>query len=112
MAEVAWRPTPEYIEDANVTRFMRKHGIASTGDFRRRSIEEPEWFWDAVVEDMEIEFTTPYEQVLDSSGGIPWSKWFVGGHVNLTHNCVDRHALGGRGDHLAIVSEYEDGAVH
>ena len=27
MAEVAWRPTPEYVENANVTRFMRRHGI-------------------------------------------------------------------------------------
>ena len=65
MAEVAWRPTPEYVENANVTRFMRKHGIDSIDEFRRRSIEESEWFWDAVVEDMGIEFTTPYERVLD-----------------------------------------------
>ena len=111
MAEVAWRPTADYIDNANVTRFMRKHGIASIDEFRRRSIEESEWFWDAVVEDMGIEFTTPYERVLDSSGGIAWSKWFVGGRVNLTHNCVDRHALGDRADRLAIVSETEDGSV-
>jgi acetyl-CoA synthetase len=111
MAEVAWRPTPEYVEHANVTRFMRKHGIASIDDFRRRSIEESEWFWDAVVEDMGVEFTTPYERVLDSSGGIAWSKWFTGGHVNLTYNCVDRHALGDRAERLAIVSESEDGDV-
>ena len=112
MAEVAWRPTPEYVENANVTRFMRKHGIDSIDEFRRRSIEEAEWFWDAVVEDLGIEFTTPYERVLDSSAGIPWSKWFIGGRVNLTYNCVDRHALGGRGDHPAIVSETEDGEVN
>jgi acetyl-CoA synthetase len=111
MAEIAWSPSPEYVENANVTRFMRAHGIASIDEFRRRSIEEPEWFWDAVVKDLGIEFTTPYERVLDSSAGIPWSKWFVGGRVNLTHNCVDRHALGGRGDRVALVSEYEDGAV-
>ena len=111
MAEVAWRPSPEYAENANVSRFMRKHGIGSIEEFRRRSIEESEWFWDAVVEDMGIEFTTPYERVLDSSGGIAWSTWFVGGRVNLTHNCVDRHALGDRGERPAIVSESEDGDV-
>ena len=104
-------PPPEYVENANVTRFMRKHGIDSIDEFRRRSVEDMEWFWDAVVEDMGIEFTTPYERVLDSSGGIAWSKWFVGGHVNLTHNCVDRHALGDRADRVAIVSETEDGEV-
>jgi len=111
MAEVAWRPTPEYVENANVTRFMRRHGIDSIDEFRRRSVEEMEWFWDAVVDDMGIEFTTPYERVLDDSGGIPWTKWFVGGRVNLTHNCVDRHALGDRADRVAIISEQEDGAV-
>jgi acetyl-CoA synthetase len=111
VAEVAWRPSSEYVENANVTRFMRKHGIDSIDEFRRRSIEESEWFWDAVVQDMGIEFTTPYERVLDSSGGIAWSKWFVGGHVNLTHNCVDRHALGDRADRVAVISEREDGDV-
>ena len=111
VAEVAWRPTADYIENANVTRFMRKHGIDSIDEFRRRSIEDMEWFWDAVVQDMDIEFTTPYDRVLDSSGGIAWSKWFVGGHVNLTHNCVDRHALGDRADRVAIVSETEDAEV-
>ena len=40
MAEVAWRPTPEYVENANVTRFMRAHGIDSIDEFRRRSVEE------------------------------------------------------------------------
>jgi acetyl-CoA synthetase len=111
MAEVAWRPTPEYVENANVMRFMRRHGIDSIDEFRRRSVEDMEWFWDAVVQDMEIEFTTPYERVLDSSGGIAWSKWFVGGHVNLTYNCVDRHALSDRGDRVALISEREDGGV-
>src|SRR5688572_24798019 len=111
MAEVAWRPTPEYVENANVTRFMRRHGIDSIDEFRRRSVEEMAWFWYALVDDMGIEFTTPYDRVLDDSGGIPWTKWFVGGRVNLTHNCVDRHALGGRAERLAIISEHEDGAV-
>jgi acetyl-CoA synthetase len=111
MAEVAWRPTPEYVENANVTRFMRRHGIDSIDEFRRRSVEDMEWFWNALVQDMGIEFTTPYERVLDSSGGIAWSKWFVGGHVNLTYNCVDRHALGDRSDRVALISEREDGGV-
>jgi acetyl-CoA synthetase len=111
MAEVAWRPSPEYIENANVTRFMHRHGIDSIDEFRRRSVEDMEWFWDAIVQDMGVDFTTPYKRVLDNSGGIAWSKWFVGGRVNLTHNCVDRHALGDRADRVAVISEREDGEV-
>ena len=111
MVEVAWQPTPEYVENANVTRLMRAHGIESIDELRRRSVEDMEWFWDAVVKDMGIEFTTPYERVLDSSGGIAWTKWFVGGRVNLTHNCVDRHVASGRADRLAVIGEGEDGEV-
>jgi acetyl-CoA synthetase len=90
---------------------MRAHGVESIGDLRRRSVEDMEWFWDAVVKDLGIEFTTPYERVLDSSEGPAWSKWFIGGRVNLTHNCVDRHVASGRGDHLAVIGEGEDGTV-
>jgi acetyl-CoA synthetase len=111
VAELAWRPTPEYIENANVTRLMRAHGVESIAELRRRSVEDMEWFWNAVVKDLGIEFTTPYERVLDSSAGIPWTKWFLGGHVNLTHNCVDRHVAAGRGERLAVIGEGEDGEV-
>src|SRR4051812_48472050 len=111
MAEIAWRPTPDYVENANVTRLMRAHGIASIDELRRRSVEDMEWFWDAVVKDMGIEFTTPYDRVLDSSGGIAWSKWFTGGRVNLTQTCVARHAMSGRADRIAVIGEGEDGEI-
>ena len=35
----------------------------------RRSYEEPEWFWPAAIEDMEIEFSQPWERVYDDSRG-------------------------------------------
>jgi acetyl-CoA synthetase len=111
MAEVAWRPTGAYVESANITRLMRAHGIDSIDELRRRSVDDMEWFWDAVVKDLRIEFTTPYERVLDASGGPAWTKWFIGGRVNLTYNCVDRHALSDRGDRTALIGEYEDGGV-
>ncbi|MGH9169184.1 MAG: AMP-binding protein, partial [Acidimicrobiia bacterium] len=82
-------PTDEYVERANVTRFMRTHGIGSYEDLVARSQDDVEWFWDAVVKDLGIEFFQPYDRVLDTSDGVPWSKWFVGGTINLAHNCVD-----------------------
>jgi acetyl-CoA synthetase len=111
MTEVAWRPTPEYVENANVTRLMRAHGVESIDELRRRSVEDMEWFWDAVVKDLGIEFTTPYERVFDDSQGPAWTKWFIGGRVNLTHNCVDRHAASERAGRTALIGEYEDGEV-
>src|SRR3954465_15331264 len=111
MADVAWRPTADYIENANVTRFMRAHGIDSATEFRRRSVADIEWFWDALVKDLGFEFSKPYDRVMDASRGPAWTKWFIGGHINLTYNCVDRHAASERADVVAIIGEQEDGAV-
>jgi acetyl-CoA synthetase len=89
---IVWKPSAEVVERANVTRLMRAHGIRSEEDLIRRSTEDVEWFWDAVVRDLGLEFYEPYTQVLDASRGIEWSTWFGGGSVNLAHVCVDRWA--------------------
>jgi acetyl-CoA synthetase len=108
VSDVVWSPTPEYIERANVTRFMRTHGIGSYDELVRRSVEDIAWFWDAVVRDLDIEFLEPYERVLDVSRGVEWATWFEGGRVNLAHQCVDRWSLA-TPDAPAVVWEGEDG---
>jgi acetyl-CoA synthetase len=92
VSDIVWRPTEDYIERANVTRFMRTHGIDTYQDLAARSQEDIEWFWDAVVQDLGIEFFDPYDRVMDTSEGIPWAKWFVGGTINLAHVTCDTWA--------------------
>ena len=87
-----WGPTPEQAAGSNVGRFMAAHGFADFSELRARSIAEPEWFWDAFVKFCGIEFSTPYTDVLDTSLGIEWATWFVGGRLNVAHNCVDKWA--------------------
>ena len=111
MTDVAWRPTPEYVERANVTRLMRAHGIDDINELRRRSVEDVEWYWDAVVKDLGLEFSTPYDNVLDTSRGVPWATWFIGGRINLVWNCVDRWAHSDAKDRPAIIGESETGEV-
>src|ERR671928_2133384 len=111
VSDLAWEPTPDYVERANVTRLMRAHGIESIDELRRRSVEDVEWYWDAAVKDLGLEFRTPYERVLDTSSGIPWATWFEGGRVNLVHNCVDRWAEAPETrDQVALIGESETGA--
>jgi acetyl-CoA synthetase len=110
MNRSVWSPSKDLIERANVTRFMRVHGISTYEELVTRSQDDIEWFWDAVVKDLGIEFPTPYERVLDTSKGIPWSTWFVGGKTNLAHNCVDRWAEQ-TPDAIAVIWEGEDGTV-
>ena len=107
---IVWRPTEDYLERANVTRFMRAHGIATYEALVKRSQDDVEWFWDAVVKDLGIEFSQPYERVLDVSEGVEWARWFTGGTINLAHNCVDRWAER-TPDAIAVLWEGEDGDV-
>src|SRR5918999_3205343 len=110
MSEFVWTPTSEYIENANVTRLMRGHGIDDYFELVERSQDDPEWFWDAVIDDLGLEFATPYERVLDDSRGPMWPRWFVGGKINLTYNCIDRH-LPERSGRPALLWEGEDGTT-
>ncbi|MCA1833845.1 MAG: AMP-binding protein [Actinobacteria bacterium] len=102
-------PTPEIIDNANVTRFMRAHGIDGWRELVRRSQDDIAWFWDAVIKDLGLVFTKPYHAVVDSPKGIAWSVWFPGGETNLTDNCVDRRAEGERAGDPAVLWEGEDG---
>jgi acetyl-CoA synthetase len=108
VADIIWSPTPDYVERANVSRFMRVHGIETYDELVRRSIGDIAWFWDAVVRDLDIEFLEPYEQVLDVSRGVEWATWFAGGRVNLAYQCVDRWAST-TPEAPAVLWEGEDG---
>ncbi|TLY39528.1 MAG: AMP-dependent synthetase [Nitrospirae bacterium] len=104
-----WHPTPDYVQRSRLLRFMQRHRIADYPALYDRSIGEMEWFWKAALEEMEIEWASPYTRVLDLSKGIQWPQWFVGGRLNLVHNCVDKYRTGPRAAHLAIRWEGEDG---
>jgi len=108
MSDVVWEPTEERVESANITRFMNKHGIDSCGALLDRSTGDVEWYWEAVIEDLDISFFRDYDQVLDASDGAPWADWFVGGTTNIVHNILDRHVKEGRGDRVALVFESEE----
>jgi acetyl-CoA synthetase len=90
MSDYAWQPTPEAIERANVTRLMRRHGVADIDAMRARSVADIDWYWDAVVQDLGLPFTQPYSAVRDGSRGIEWTTWFTDGRFNAAAACVGR----------------------
>jgi acetyl-CoA synthetase len=110
VVDLAWTPTPEYVERANITRFMRAHGIRTYDELVARSVGDLSWFWDAVVRDLDLGFMEPYHRVLDTSEGVEWARWFVGGRTNLAHHCVDVWAER-TPDAPAVIWEGEDGEV-
>jgi acetyl-CoA synthetase len=102
----AWYP--ENVAKTNLGRFMAQVGIGDFHTLRARSIEEPAWFWDAVVRFLGLVWFEPYTSVLDTSRGFAFAKWFVGGKTNLAYNCLDRHAES-NGEHPAVLWEGENG---
>ena len=71
---------------------MRRHGLQTYAELLRRSQEEPEWFWPAVVEDLGLDFSRGWEQVYDDSRGPEWTTWFTGATLSIARNCVHRWA--------------------
>ncbi len=93
MSEFIWRPEScDWTAKSNVAQFMAKHNIHDYHELREKSVEDIDWFWDAAMTDMGVEWFKPYSKVSDKSGGFPWTKWFIDGELNLVFNVLNRHA--------------------
>jgi acetyl-CoA synthetase len=99
---------------------MQQHGISTFAELLERSTHDIEWFWDAVVRDLDMQWYQPYTKVLDLSDGIEWPHWFVGGKYNYVRDAVDKWVSpddrpsttdDGAPSAEAIVWEGEDGEV-
>ena len=101
-----WEPSREFIESTNVWRFLDRLGFKDREEFLRFSRDQPERFWDELMKELRVEWFEPYQQVLDTSRGPEWARWFVGGRLNIAHNCLDRWATS---DRVACLWEGEDG---
>ncbi len=73
----------------------------------RRSVEEPDAFWAEAAG--ELDWFAPWTAVCEGEMG--HARWFVGGKLNLCHNCVDRHARGDRAAKTALLWEGEPGEI-
>jgi acetyl-CoA synthetase len=109
--EIVWRPTPDYVEQAHLTQFMRLHSIKNYEELMHRSTEDIAWFTASILDYLDIEFYHPYSQVVDLSNGVAWPRWVVGGKMNIVHNCLDKYMGTEVADRLALISENEKGEV-
>jgi acetyl-CoA synthetase len=84
---------------------FRKQANQSDPELYERARRDPEGFWAA--EAKRLDWFEPYKTVLEWKA--PWAKWFLGGKLNVTYNCVDRHAASDRRNKAALVWEGEPG---
>src|SRR5437870_10975759 len=90
--------------------FRQQAHIKSLDDYERiyrESVEQPEKFWGQVAE--ELHWFKQWEKVLEWKN--PWAKWFLGGQLNLSYNCLDRHVQTFRKNKAALIWESEPGEV-
>ena len=94
-------PPPEFSQQAHVK---------SMDEYERlykESVDDPDKFWSRVAS--ELHWFKKWDKVLEWN--CPWAKWFVGGQINLSYNCLDRHVETGRKNKAAIIWEGEPGEI-
>ncbi|MFN5319258.1 MAG: AMP-binding protein, partial [Bacteroidia bacterium] len=68
----------------------------------QKSIEQPEQFWAEIASN--LVWQKKWDRLLDWSFDPYQCSWFIGGKINITENCLDRH-IGERGEHTALLFE-------
>jgi acetoacetyl-CoA synthetase len=104
MKKPLWVPSPERIENANMTRFIKfineRHGknFNSYKELYQWSIDFIPDFWAAMWDFVGIKASKKYDQVVDDLNKFPGAKWFVGAKLNFAENLL-RY----RDDQLAFI---------
>jgi acetyl-CoA synthetase len=84
---------------------FRSHAHISSEDIYEEAARDPEAYWAREAE--KLEWIRKWDKVLEWKP--PHCDWFVGGKLNVTVNCVDRHVRGGRRNKAALIWEGEPG---
>ena len=87
-------PTPEFARNANVKESIYEEADSDSIIFWEKQARRLDWF-------------QPWHTPLIWKP--PFAQWFVGGKINASFNCLDRHVLGGRGERTALIFEGEPG---
>ena len=106
-----WTPPRELVDSANVTSFMERHGFKKYEDLVRASSSDLKWFWGNLPEWLELEWFAEPREVYDTSKGVEWTTWYIGGKINVAYNVLDRIIKRGLGGKVAMTWVGEDDKV-
>src|SRR5437763_634431 len=94
-----FKPAKEFASEALIKNFAQYQRMY------RESIKQPGKFWSR--EAKELSWQKPWRKVLEWK--VPFARWFIGGKINLSENCLDRHLTTHRRNKAAILWEGEPG---
>ena len=102
MKDPKFKPQADFVKKATFPSLARYKAM------HRESITQPDKFWGRLGKE-ELDWFTEPKKVLQWKE--PFAKWFGGGKLNLSYNCLDRHLEGARRNKAAIIFEGEPGDV-
>ena len=85
---------------------FREHALLNDPAVYEEAERDWKGWWERQAR--ELHWFKPWDQVLDDSNP-PFYKWFIGGELNVSYNCLDRHVEAGRGDRVAFHWRGEEG---
>jgi acetyl-CoA synthetase len=94
-------PPPEFSKTAHIKSMAEYQKIYD------QAAADPEKFWAGIAE--ELHWFQKWNKVLEWD--LPWAKWFLGGKINISYNCLDRHVQSARKNKAAIIWEGEPGEI-
>src|SRR6202051_4926116 len=97
----SFEPPPEFSQHAHIQNLEEYEMLY------KESMDDPDRFWSRMAS--ELHWFKKWDKVLEWN--CPWAKWFVGGQINLSYNCLDRHVHGARKNKAAIIWESEPGEI-
>lgn len=92
---------------ASITANAEVSSLEQYHELWNRAKNDPQSFWDN--EAKKLAWNKPYDRVLEWNE--PFAQWFMGGKINASVNCLDRHAAGPRRNKAAIIWEGEPGEI-
>jgi acetyl-CoA synthetase len=86
---------------------FREQALVSDDSLHEEGRKDPVAFWERQADEL-LDWFQKWDQALDESNA-PFYKWFTGGRINMSYNCLDRHVENGRGDRVAFHWRGEQG---
>ncbi|MGI8914608.1 MAG: AMP-binding protein [Chloroflexota bacterium] len=109
--DVAWTPAPSQAAVTRLAGFMRRLGVADLPALQIRARDDPQQFWATVAADLGIRWRRPPDRWLDTTAGLPWSRFFVGARWNYVAAALGGGAGTEHTARTAVLWEGEDGVT-
>jgi len=102
----AWFPLPSEKTNFHIYQLMKENGLKTYEAFHQWSTENVTEFWQQIIKKLNIQFTTPYSQLVDLTQGIESPRWLPGAKLNIAANCFKADE-----NQTAIIFQTEEDAL-